>query len=222
MVGRVVARPRSPDKRDAILAAAARGVALEGEGVAISQIAQLAGVAQGTVFVYFENKDELLNQLYLHLKGALLFAMNSGFPRGASREDRGRHLWNSYVGFGLAHTAEQRAMRQLGVSERIRPETRAQSAQGFAEFAALLREILGSDEGDDERLAFAGAVFDALAEVTVQFATLYPERADRYRSEGFEGLLRALRGFQAASATASKGRPRMAPRVTKAKRKRVR
>ncbi|MCA3789336.1 TetR family transcriptional regulator, partial [Burkholderia sp.] len=52
-----MARPRSPDKHDAILAAAARALAEDGATATTARIARLAGVAEGTVFTYFETKD---------------------------------------------------------------------------------------------------------------------------------------------------------------------
>ena len=62
-----MARPRSEDKRDAILTAASELVATQGLGAATAKIAKQAGVAEGTLFIYFANKDDLLNQLYLEI-----------------------------------------------------------------------------------------------------------------------------------------------------------
>lgn len=37
-------------------------------GLKMSTIAKEAGIASGTLYIYFENKEELLNELYKHLK----------------------------------------------------------------------------------------------------------------------------------------------------------
>ena len=63
-----MARPKSDDKRNAILAAATQVVAEQGVGAPTATIAKVAGVAEGTLFTYFATKDELLNRLYLELK----------------------------------------------------------------------------------------------------------------------------------------------------------
>ena len=61
-----MARPLSEDKRTAILEAATEAVAMLGVSVPTAKIAKGAGVAEGTLFTYFANKDELLNRLYLN------------------------------------------------------------------------------------------------------------------------------------------------------------
>ncbi|EAY29011.1 TetR/AcrR family transcriptional regulator [Microscilla marina] len=37
-------------------------------GITVAKIAKEAKLATGTVYIYFKNKEELINQLYLHLK----------------------------------------------------------------------------------------------------------------------------------------------------------
>ncbi|HYS81455.1 MAG TPA: helix-turn-helix domain-containing protein, partial [Anaeromyxobacteraceae bacterium] len=64
-----MARPKSEDKRNALLAAATQVIAELGVSAPTARIAQVAGVAEGTLFTYFRTKDELLNELYLALKG---------------------------------------------------------------------------------------------------------------------------------------------------------
>jgi hypothetical protein len=63
-----MARPLSEEKRTAILEATAEVVAMLGVSAPTAKIAKEAGVAEGTLFTYFANKDELLNGLYLELK----------------------------------------------------------------------------------------------------------------------------------------------------------
>ena len=75
-----MARPRSEDKRNAILSAAIETLAELGERASTSKIAKVAGVAEGTLFTYFSNKEELLNQLYLSLKAELRQVMMLGYP----------------------------------------------------------------------------------------------------------------------------------------------
>jgi AcrR family transcriptional regulator len=64
-----MARVRSPEKRSAILQAAMHEIAEGGLGAPTAKIARRAGVAAGTLFLYFANKEELLNELYLEPKG---------------------------------------------------------------------------------------------------------------------------------------------------------
>src|SRR6266436_7214244 len=107
-----MARPLSEDKRTAILEAAAEVVATVGVSAPTAKIAKGAGVAEGTLFTYFANKDELLNRLYLELKMDLRDAMMTGYPSGKRIVDRSRYVWDRYIGWGSAHPLQRRARRQ--------------------------------------------------------------------------------------------------------------
>jgi TetR/AcrR family fatty acid metabolism transcriptional regulator len=59
------ARASRPDKRDAILDAATRVFAKHGFfGAQVADVAKRAGVAAGTVYLYFKSKDDLLLSLF--------------------------------------------------------------------------------------------------------------------------------------------------------------
>src|SRR3981081_2831646 len=98
-----MARPLSEDKRTAILEAATEVVAMHGVSAPTAKIAKGAGVAGGTLFTYFANKDQLLNRLFLELKAHAPAAMMTGYPSGKSLIDRSRHMWDRFIGWGSAH-----------------------------------------------------------------------------------------------------------------------
>src|ERR1700719_4973660 len=108
-----MARALSEDKRTAILEAATEVVATLGLSAPTAKIARGAGVAEGTLFTYFANKDELLNRLYLELKMNLRDAVIAGYPAGKSLIDRSRHFWDRYIGWGSAHPLKRRALSEL-------------------------------------------------------------------------------------------------------------
>lgn len=70
-----MARPKSEDKKQALLEAATAAFAQSGIAASTALIARNAGVAEGTLFRYFATKDDLLNALYLHLKQDLCQTM---------------------------------------------------------------------------------------------------------------------------------------------------
>ncbi|AKM41628.1 TetR/AcrR family transcriptional regulator [Burkholderia contaminans] len=189
-----MARPRSPDKHEAILAAAARALAEDGASATTARIARLAGVAEGTVFTYFETKDALLNALYVSLKADMRDAMMTGFPEHAPAEQAVRHAWNGYVSWGVANPDGRRALRQLGVSGRIDDAHRAAGAEGFGGIGALLREQVAATGGlnHDEAHAFCSALFTSIAETAMESISRDPARADAYREAGFRALWAVL------------------------------
>ncbi|OED08050.1 TetR/AcrR family transcriptional regulator [Burkholderia sp. A2] len=189
-----MARPRSPDKHEAILAAAARALAEDGATATTARIARLAGVAEGTVFTYFETKDALLNALYVSLKADMREAMMTGFPEHAPAEQAVRHAWNGYVSWGVANPAGRRALQQLGVSGRIDDANRAAGAEGFGAIRALLREQVAASGAlnRDEAHAFCSAVFTSIADIAMESIARDPARADAYREAGFRALWAVL------------------------------
>lgn len=74
----------SSDKRERILAAAERVFARHGFFAAkVSEIAKDAGVADGTIYLYFKNKDDLLISLFearMQVVNATLAAAIEGLP----------------------------------------------------------------------------------------------------------------------------------------------
>ena len=116
-----MARPKSKDKRNAILAAAIQVIAEQGVGAPTAKIAQLAGVAEGTLFTYFNTKDELLNQIYLDLKTELREAVSAGYPKDEILKNRVRHTWQAYVDWGVKSPTEAQSPR---TASRVRTHQR--------------------------------------------------------------------------------------------------
>jgi AcrR family transcriptional regulator len=187
-----MARPKSEDKRRAILSAATEVIAESGIGAPTAKIAKAAGVAEGTLFTYFATKDELLNELYLDLKADMRDALMSTYPKSASVQTRCHHIWQKYVHWGVSHPRARKALAQLGVSDRLTPKTKAAGALPFAEFDQTLRESIAKGILRDTSSAFAAAIMTALAETTMEFMTREPAAAERYSAAGFDALWGAI------------------------------
>lgn len=187
-----MARPKSEDKHNAILAAAIEVIAEQGIGAPTARIAKIAKVAEGTLFTYFDNKDELLNALYLVLKNELRDALVPDFPRGASMRDRALHLWRNYVDWGIANPEKRKVMAVLSASERITEQSRAVGMQAFAETGALIENCVSRGHLHDQPPAFAAAIMGSLAETTMDFIVREPRLHDRYLIAGFNAFWKAI------------------------------
>ncbi|EME2800786.1 TetR/AcrR family transcriptional regulator [Salmonella enterica] len=201
-----MARPKSEDKKQALLEAATQAIAQSGIAASTAVIARNAGVAEGTLFRYFATKDELINTLYLHLKQDLCQSMIMELDRSITdAKMMTRFIWNSYISWGLNHPARHRAIRQLAVSEKLTKETEQRADDMFPELRDLCHRsvlmVFMSDEyrafGDGLFLAlayraFGDGLFLALAETTMDFAARDPARAGEYIALGFEAMWRAL------------------------------
>src|ERR1700676_2300654 len=138
-----MARPKSEDKRNAILDGATRLFAERGLTAATtSEISKQAGVAEGTLFTYFETKDDLINALYREIKLELADAMMSDFPRKMNVRARLRHVWDRYVNWGFANPRQRKVLAQLQVSEALPKDSRAPPGGPFVEFQAMIRDAI--------------------------------------------------------------------------------
>src|SRR6266851_1252096 len=189
-----MARPLSEDKRTAILEAATEVVAALGVSAQTAKIAKGAGVAEGTLFTYFANKDELLNQLYLELKTDLRDAIMAGFPSGGSLVDRSRHFWDRYIGWGSAHPLKRKAVRQLAVSDRITETSRKLVGDAFGEFNDMMRECAAAGALRRQPPSFVSAIMSAIADTTMDFIAREPAQAKRYTKAGFDAFWNAVSG----------------------------
>jgi TetR/AcrR family fatty acid metabolism transcriptional regulator len=73
---------RSVDKRERILDAAVRVFAKKGfHATRVSEVAKAAGVADGTIYLYFKSKDELLVSLFEDRVEKLLEFLETELPR---------------------------------------------------------------------------------------------------------------------------------------------
>lgn len=94
-------------------------IAAQGLGAAAATIAREAGVSNGTVFVYFETKATLVNELYVGLNTEMVAAAVNGVTPDANGRDQLRHLCDRWLGWATNYPAKRRALAQLDVSEDI-------------------------------------------------------------------------------------------------------
>ena len=93
-------RSRSTDKRNRILQAAVKVFADKGFYVArVSDVAREAGVADGTIYLYFASKGELLRGLFEENMGRLIERVRSVAGSSDSATQRLERIWSDYVAF---------------------------------------------------------------------------------------------------------------------------
>jgi AcrR family transcriptional regulator len=183
-----MARIKSEDKRNAILAAATEVFAERGLGAPTSAISRAAGVAEGTLFTYFATKDEMVNALYREIKLELADAMMSDFPRRAGVRERFQHVWDRYVIWGVTNPAQQRALQQMTVWSGLTEESKRAGIAPFLEIEKMAEAAVAQHLFLDRPLEFIRSAMDALAETTMEFMRRDPDQAEMYRRNGFEML----------------------------------
>lgn len=122
------------DKRAALLDAAVELFARDGlQNVSTSAIAKKAGVASGTLFTYFDTKQELINELYLEVVDQYIGAVKAAVDPAASPAERLRAYWFAMARWHLDHRAAANVMLQFEASSALTPETEARKDRMEAE-----------------------------------------------------------------------------------------
>jgi AcrR family transcriptional regulator len=187
-----MARPRSDDKRNAIMTAAIRVIASQGLGAATATIAEEAGVSNGSLFTYFETKADLLNQLYLELKAEMAAAALDGLPAGSDIRKQVFHMWSHWLRWATSYPEKRRTLAHLGVSGDITPESRQTASHALAGIAKLLERSRENGPMRDEPLGFVVALMSAMADATIDFMIHDPANADKHSMAAFDAAWRML------------------------------
>jgi len=155
-------------------------------------IAHEAGVANGSLFTYFETKADLLNHLYVDLKTGQASAALEGLPVGAELRAQVFHLWSQWMDWAVSNPEKRRALAQLDVSDEITPASRAAAHQTMAGIADLLERSRANGPLRDAPLGFVVALMNALAEATMDAIIRDPANAEQRCTVGFEALWRVI------------------------------
>ena len=185
-------RPRSDDKRAAIMSAATRVIASQGLGAATATIAKEAGVSNGSLFTYFDTKADVLNQLYLELKTEMGAAALGGLPAGGDAREQLLHMCTRWLHWAAAHPEKRRALAQLDVSDEITAPTHQAASQAMTGIAGVLERSRENGPLRDAPLAFVVAMANAVADTTIDFMIGDPDNADTYARTGFDALWRMI------------------------------
>lgn len=188
-----MARPLSEVKRRAILQAAVRLFAEEGMNASTSKIAKLANVSEGSIFTYFANKDELMNQLYLELKAELKSTLTPP-PDAADLKTRIWLAWQSYVYWGVKCPHEQQALAKLTMASNITDETKALANQTFCEVSSLLEQAIKQGAMSGQSVDFIGSILGAMGDVTMAFIRNNPASSEKICKDGFTAFWNAITG----------------------------
>ncbi len=82
------------DKRDQILAAAEQLIAESGfQGLSMQKLANEAGVAAGTIYRYFSDKEHLLEEVRLNVAKRIASAVQAGVNDDMPLKERYRTMW---------------------------------------------------------------------------------------------------------------------------------
>jgi len=195
----IMARTSTGNKRERILDAAVVEIARRGyAATTVAQIARRAGVADGTIYLYFKNKDEILVQLFERAMGRFIDEGRARLAGLSGSEARLRAIVDLHLGLvgqdrDLAIITQVELRHSLHFMEEL---SRAQVGEYLGVIAQVVEQ--GRREGvfreGVDPLFAAKAIFGVLDEMATDW--ILSRRNTRLESrapEVADFLLRGLR-----------------------------
>lgn len=187
-----MARPKSTEKRTAILQAATRIIVAQGLSAPTMLIAKEAGIANGSLFTYFETKADLFNQLYLEIKTEMASTAMKDLSKDTDLRDQLSRVWKNWTGWAVSFPDKRRALALLGVSEEITAETRAAGHKLMFRIAELLERSRAKGPMSKAPMSFVLMLMNSVAEGTMDFMASDPANAKKHSKAGFDALWRMV------------------------------
>ena len=183
-------RPKSDEKRAAILQAATRIIVMQGLSAPTAGIAKEAGVANGSFFTYFETKTELFNQLYLELKGEVASATSAGMSAHTELRKQFFQVWRNWTTWSVSFPEKRSALAQLSVSGEITEKSHLAAQKLMSGLADLADRGRLNGPMMKAPLGFVLTLMNSVAEATMDFMQQDPANAQKHCREGFEAMWR--------------------------------
>ena len=166
-----MSREKTSEKRQRILAAALKVFAQRGFYSAnVSEVAREASVADGTIYLYFKNKDDLLIQLFEDRMEYLIRRLKEGLEAAGGSV---QHRMLAMIRAHLQISAESPALAEFITLELRQSSKFVKEYQNekFSEYLTVVRQLIEEGQGDgsfrsdlDPRIT-ARAAFGALDEM---------------------------------------------------------
>ncbi len=135
------------DKRKAILDASLRLFCDKCfQDTSTASISHEAKVATGTLFLYFESKEELVNELYLECKGEFATYVETGLWDNLTFKTRLKHIWERGTDWCLQNPEKMQFMTQFSSSPYITKLTREKAAHHLRLMNEVLDKAIASKE----------------------------------------------------------------------------
>lgn len=186
-----MARPLSEEKRTQLILAAIDCIDEHGLSASTAMIAKTAGVSAGSLFTYFQNKDELINTVYLHIKAQIADVVMADFPKHAPFAKQLEHWWHHYVNWGVANPKHRQVSKQIALSVHLTAQIREQVYDIYQEMRHIFQQ-----EIDGNRfyapLDFSVLMMEHMAEATILHIIAQPSQADEYLQTGLDMVKRAI------------------------------
>lgn len=131
-----------PDKREEIIRAALELIAEQGfHGAPMAMIAKNAGVAAGTIYCYFENKDILITELFRNLEARAYPVITEGYLLEVPVRNRYLHIGTALLKYFIKNPLDFKYLEQF-LNSPYGTVFRRDRLMGKKEEHDIIRELL--------------------------------------------------------------------------------
>ncbi|MDQ2741139.1 MAG: TetR/AcrR family transcriptional regulator [Chloroflexota bacterium] len=183
------------------MSAATRVIASQGLGAATATIAQQAGISNGSLFLYFETKAILMNELYVDLKTEMGAAAIAGLPAESGPREQVLHMWTQWLRWATTKPEKRRALAQLEVADDITAESHQTVSQALSGIAELLERSRAHGPMQDAPLGFVLILTSSMADATIDAMIREPAEAEGHSKVAFDAMWRVLAGSSLPATT---------------------
>jgi AcrR family transcriptional regulator len=159
---------KDEQKEVTIIRATLRLVYREGlAGLKMSDIAKEASMAVGTLYIYFKNKEDLLNEIFLRYKRESMQQLAQKIDFTQPFRLNFKQLWYNYLTFALESPEQATLLEQLHRSPYLHPETIAEADNLLNPIRDMLnegkRQMLLKNVDNELLLAFLSGSINQIA-----------------------------------------------------------
>jgi AcrR family transcriptional regulator len=179
-------RLKDYNKIDLIFNAALELISNEGiAGLTMQKLAGRSGMATGTLYIYFRNKEDLFNKMYLHFRKESLERFMQGYEPGEPFQKGLKKIWVNYLNHRIEHHQESIFLEQYYRSPYITEEHNALAeAMKHPVYEVIQRgkrEMLIKNDVEDEMLflAMIGFIRELADEHVTSHYKMTPERFEK-------------------------------------------
>ncbi|MHA3964814.1 MAG: TetR/AcrR family transcriptional regulator [Candidatus Thorarchaeota archaeon SMTZ1-45] len=108
------------------------------DGISISKIAKKAKVSPATIYIYFDNKEDLFTKLYIDIREKMSRGALEGFEEGMTTEEAFKSIWHHSFTYNLRHP-EYLAYREQFERTTMMRNIRAEDFELFQTVDRLLK-----------------------------------------------------------------------------------
>jgi len=186
---------KNNDKRKAILDASLKLFCNKCfQDTSTASISQEANVATGTLFLYFENKETLVNELYLECKDEFSAYLEKDIETNLTFKTKLKHIWEKGIEWRINNPDKLKFMMQFSTSPYITKMTKDKALTRFTLLNVIVKEGIISKEisASDEELLTAMLAGYLHTSASFLMEKVSDKRFKKWKEEAFDYIWRGI------------------------------